>query len=61
MEMDRTCPKKTFPISNENSNALDPRRQKEEREAKNIMEKNSVERDESHAADLRIINKAGPG
>jgi hypothetical protein len=32
--------------------------QEKEREAKNIMEEN---RDKSHAADLGIINKAGPG
>jgi hypothetical protein len=41
MEMDRTCPMKTSPVNNKNSTTLDPRRQEEEREAKNIMEKNS--------------------
>jgi hypothetical protein len=41
MEIDRTCPTKTSPVYNKNSTTLDPRRQEEEREAKNIMEKNS--------------------
>jgi hypothetical protein len=39
MKMERTCPTETFPVKNKNSTALDPRRQKEERKAKNIMEK----------------------
>jgi hypothetical protein len=61
MEMDRTCSTKVSPFNNENSIALDPRRQEEESEAWNIMEKDNLERDKSHAADLGIINEAGPG
>jgi hypothetical protein len=40
-EMDRTCPTKTFPVNNKNSTTMDPRWQEEEREANNILEKDS--------------------
>lgn len=43
MEMDRTCPTKRPSVSNENSSALDPRRQEKEGKTKKIMEKDSGE------------------
>lgn len=61
MEMDRTCPTKRPLVSNDNSSALDPSRQENDGETKNIMEKDSVKRAKSHAADPGINHKAGPG
>lgn len=54
MEMDRTCPTKRPLVSNDNSSALDPSRQENDGETKNIMEKDSVEQAKSHAADTGI-------
>ena len=61
MEMARTCFAERTTDNHQNGTSPDARQKEKERKTENTREKNSRERDESHAALSGFIDEAGSG
>ena len=61
MEMAKTCFAERTTGNHQKGTSMDARREEKQRKTENNLEKNSRERDESHAALLGFIDEAGSG